>query len=346
MDGVNLQRMLLEAAVDGGIRQIEKDPRRGVRRLVDLGRQISKGRFQSQIFCLFQGLLENESSPYYDLISRLVARVDHRTLKRVGINVGFESWTNGARRIRETEERGGFCVPWTMLLHMAPGRAGALPVEAYAQIVERGTALGVNTYQLLLDEPAPDIGVLTRLFSRFPRSVFLCFLKDARLPPADIDVLSSAHNAVVSVPAQVDGAEALARRLRGAECLYAAHWRYGCAEDAACGEAMERVAELESPLVLFIAEPDCPQADRAQVAGFALEARTHQRYPMILMDLYEDIRYVDRIISSQECLVEVAEDGLLYGSDVNIGALPLEAALRARFPLVAGKENAAACSRA
>lgn len=345
MDGVNLQRMLLEAAVDGGIRQIEKDPRRGVRRLVDLGRQISKGRFQSQIFCLFQGLLENESSPYYDLISRLVARVDHRTLKRVGINVGFESWTNGARRIRETEARGGFCVPWTMLLHMAPGRSGALSLEDYERLFQQGAALGVNTYQLLQEEPAPDIGALARVFSRFPRSVFVCFLKATCLPAAAIDALSSAHNAVVSVPAQADGAESLARRLRGAGCLYAAYWRYGRAEDAICERTLGRITELESPLVFFIAEPDCTLAERSQVADFAMEARTRQRYPMVLMDLYEDIRYVDRIISSQECLVEVAEDGRLYGSDVNLGALPLEAALRMRNPLIASG-NAAAYSRA
>ena len=87
---------MIEAAVDRGIREMQEDPKRSVRKLADLGRQFSRGRFQKNFFDLSQTLLQDDNSPYYTILSRLTRETNHETLKKFGVNIGYTSWTYGA----------------------------------------------------------------------------------------------------------------------------------------------------------------------------------------------------------------------------------------------------------
>ena len=62
MDRDILTRTITESVVDRCIREIEEDPKRSVRKLVDLGRQLARGRFQRQYLDLTQKMLEDEES--------------------------------------------------------------------------------------------------------------------------------------------------------------------------------------------------------------------------------------------------------------------------------------------
>lgn len=73
-------------------KNIKEDPYRSIRRLADLGRQFAKGRFQEELFSLFQRLLLNEDGPYYEMLKQLVSSVDTDSLKTLGINIGYNSW--------------------------------------------------------------------------------------------------------------------------------------------------------------------------------------------------------------------------------------------------------------
>lgn len=74
---------MIEAAVDRGIREMQEDPKRSVRKLADLGRQFSRGRFQKNFFDLSQTLLQDDNSPYYTILSRLTRETNHETLKKI-----------------------------------------------------------------------------------------------------------------------------------------------------------------------------------------------------------------------------------------------------------------------
>ena len=106
MDRDILTRTITESVVDRCIREIEEDPKRSVRKLVDLGRQLARGRFQRQYLDLTQKMLEDEESPYYTLVRNVVRKADHDAIKTFGINLGLGSWTNGARIIRALEAEG------------------------------------------------------------------------------------------------------------------------------------------------------------------------------------------------------------------------------------------------
>lgn len=92
----DITRGLIDFAVSQCLKNIKEDPYRSIRRLADLGRQFAKGRFQEELFSLFQRLLLNEDGPYYEMLKQLVSSVDTDSLKTLGINIGYNSWTCGA----------------------------------------------------------------------------------------------------------------------------------------------------------------------------------------------------------------------------------------------------------
>ena len=52
----DITRGLIDFAVSQCLKNIKEDPYRSIRRLADLGRQFAKGRFQEELFSLFQRL--------------------------------------------------------------------------------------------------------------------------------------------------------------------------------------------------------------------------------------------------------------------------------------------------
>ena len=58
---------MIEVAIEKGMCDIEDNTRRGIRNLVDLGSNLSQGRFYEDLFRMAQQMLSNENSPLYDL---------------------------------------------------------------------------------------------------------------------------------------------------------------------------------------------------------------------------------------------------------------------------------------
>ena len=71
----DITRGLIDFAVSQCLKNIKEDPYRSIRRLADLGRQFAKGRFQEELFSLFQRLLLNEDGPYYEMLKQLVSSI-------------------------------------------------------------------------------------------------------------------------------------------------------------------------------------------------------------------------------------------------------------------------------
>lgn len=110
----DLARVAIELAVKRGIEDIRTDHKRSIRRLVDLGDHFANGRFHKYFFKAIQTMLEDEDSAYYHLVSQVVDRVDAQTISTIGINVGYNSWTLGAKTIRANEAELGFNIPWAI----------------------------------------------------------------------------------------------------------------------------------------------------------------------------------------------------------------------------------------
>ena len=100
MNSQDITRALIDTTVARAMVEMDADPKRSVRKLCDLGRQFSRGRFQNQIFAIFQDLLRNDESPYYQAIDFLLRSNDPEALRQFGINIGYNSFTYGAQILR------------------------------------------------------------------------------------------------------------------------------------------------------------------------------------------------------------------------------------------------------
>ena len=100
MNSQDITRALIDTTVARAMVEMDADPKRSVRKLCDLGRQFSRGRFQNQIFAIFQDLLRNDESPYYQAIDFLLRSNDPEALRQFGINIGYNSFTYGAPILR------------------------------------------------------------------------------------------------------------------------------------------------------------------------------------------------------------------------------------------------------
>ena len=106
-------RILIETVVRKTLKDIKKSPERSTRNLVDMALHFSGGRFQQNFFRIAQTMLQNESSPYYALLRNVAAFADTERLVCFGMNLGYNSCTMGAKKIRENEQKLKFNIPWS-----------------------------------------------------------------------------------------------------------------------------------------------------------------------------------------------------------------------------------------
>ena len=77
----DFKRISIENIVHKAFMDIEEDPRRGLRNLVDLGVNFAKGRFQKPFLRTIQNMLEDEESAYYTLLEQLLKK--HTSLQQL-----------------------------------------------------------------------------------------------------------------------------------------------------------------------------------------------------------------------------------------------------------------------
>ena len=152
------RRMLVEGVIDRSLRAIQDDPRRGLRKLVDMGAACATGRLQKRFLRMAQDMLENEDSPYYDMVVSAVEAVDHHKIKTFGINFGWNCLTVGAGQIRDYEKAHGHNVPWELTLHIGSGPHD-MDAQEYAALLGQAKAPGIYTYFLFPDAGGATIKV-------------------------------------------------------------------------------------------------------------------------------------------------------------------------------------------
>ncbi|MCI2106366.1 MAG: hypothetical protein LKK00_06540 [Intestinimonas sp.] len=316
MDHDAFMRIVVESVVERYLREISEDPKRSIRKLVDMGGQFAKGPFQSYFFDISQTMLENEDSPYYTLIRNAVEGVDHEILKTFGINTGLNGWSRGAARIRKFEAELGCEIPWAIFFHLAPG-VGGNQMARCQRLIREGKELGMYVYLFEMREGA-DLSELIRLFHAEPECAFVLMLPKALVDENSVRLLAECKNLLISVSAQKPGWEKAAAHLRRTHCLWGAHIQYSTHAQAmliTSGAWTEKLL-CQGPLFAFcFARPDCSDEDCAAVQEYAHDARVEQKYPVLLIDYYTDHLFIDRIISQRPCYLGITADGRATACD-------------------------------
>ncbi len=304
MEAGALTKTTLESVVDNGLRELAGDTDRSLRKLVDLGRMCAKGRFQKHFFGLMDTMLSREErSPYYDLVRALVRTVDHQALRTFGINIGWESWTVGASRIRAYERERGYNIPWSLTFTLDGGGPEAMAEADYRRVLSEAKAKGICTFFCFVGRRWEALNLALDLAGGAPECAFLLFLPPELVDAGAVSGLKRRPNILTLLDTSRPGWADAARRLEGEGRFYGFFRPYAggeAVEDICSGRWAEGLLGHTGAIAMTVAAEDCPLRDRARVRDWALAARTEQRYPLVPMDFYPDILLVDGIVSDGE----------------------------------------------
>lgn len=222
MNSQDITRALIDTTVARAMVEMDADPKRSVRKLCDLGRQFSRGRFQNQIFAIFQDLLRNDESPYYQAIDFLLRSNDPEALRQFGINIGYNSFTYGAQILRQKQKELSFAVPWVVKLRLDSRIPDTYDSSFFASVVRTGLTYGIYSYQLRSMDHHEDMESYLAVIQSHPECAFLWFLSDTPLTEKQQKLLLSCPNLMVSLPidapSTVSMAKACAVRKRCSVC--------------------------------------------------------------------------------------------------------------------------------
>lgn len=337
-----MKKAMIETAVDQGIKAMEDDPKRSVRRLTDLGSQFSNNRFQDMLFSVMQELLNNENSAYYDMIQNLLKNTDHEAIKKFGVNFGYMGWNYGAALIRENESKLGFYIPWTLLLRYDPSCSSGLGEEKLAKLFEEGQELGIYTYFIRENaHETDDSYALLELMERYKDCAFVWLKGNGRLTAAQIQSLKLCKGTLLSLPVEDPETMLSISLLIDQGIPFALHMEYDGSEtmlpDNDKALIIDKVLASETAFFFLIGK------DNATVSAgkLAHDSRMEQNHPFVTMDYYYDGTEVSKMLCEHPYLLELDVDGTIIHPNEKKGKpfpfeLSLQEALRqtmAPFPI-------------
>ncbi len=106
-------RLMVYAFVKKAIHNLKYDPERTVRNLIDMALLFTDSRFQHEFYSSAQNLLSNEKSCYYTLLKETITQVNEETLLTFSMNLGCNGLYEGSMKIRDTEQKEHYNIPWT-----------------------------------------------------------------------------------------------------------------------------------------------------------------------------------------------------------------------------------------
>jgi len=306
----NINRLLIENTVRKTINQIKTDPERGIRNVVDLALTFSNGRFQKHFLSLAQKMLIDEHSCYYRMIPDLLANIDTERLITFGMNIGYNSCTYGANKIRTIEEMEHFNIPWTITLSLS-GSDYLEHKAAYHSLIKQGTDLGIYTWNLYsLDNSY----TLLELAESFPDCAFTLFCNPEEISNAVMDEAYSLNNLmfVIKYSEQTEHACSL---LRAGKYLYSVY--VSCNEenmsDILNGNLLADIEQYSPTFTIFTVSSRCSLlSTQDTVYEYIKNTRLQQSHRTIPFDMLHDVQYIDSIISNEAVTVSLSREEVLH----------------------------------
>ena len=299
MEKATMSRLLIETTVRQTLKGLQENPKRSVRNLIDMALQFSQGRFQSNFFATAHTMLKNENSAYYTLVQDAAAHIETEHLVRFGMNLGYNSCTWGARRIRANEQELGFNIPWTVIFSL-DGTLGPDRLEQYHTVIAEGESLGIYSWMLFSRGIAPQ--ELLSLPKRHPDSAFFLFCPSGTVDEAFVQAAEEVYNLMPVVHFD-ETADNACQLLRERKLPYSVWVPYAGEEAASIlnGELFDTVQYLHPIFTALLPRQNCSSATHASVCQAVEKARNGQLYATVPWDMYTDTCRLDEIISDDSC---------------------------------------------
>ena len=149
MNTQDVTRSVIRLELVRAFRGMESNPKRTLRKLADLGKVCARGSVQKEIFGIFQQCLRYKDSPYFSVMQNLVRNVSTENLTTFGMNLGYNSWTDGAKKIRAKKDKEGILTSWIQILDLSEGEWTAENLNAFIDFGKHMVSALMLSFHLL-----------------------------------------------------------------------------------------------------------------------------------------------------------------------------------------------------
>ncbi|MBP3272707.1 MAG: hypothetical protein J6M17_10850 [Ruminococcus sp.] len=315
-----ITKAILRTTIRKALTDINRDPKRSVRNLVDLGLNFAEGCNQREIFDITQQYLSNEDSAYFELAENLAKNYDHDSLTTFGLNFGYNGCTSGARILREKQAELGCHIPF-LLAFTCDERENCITPDTVADAVVQGMELGIYIYAVICR--SDNYSELLDIAERFSECAFIFFVNPSRLTREVISRTSEIKNIVTSVHMENDCDPCLEKvaMLRDQGCITIVHYEYtdNNTDRIISNEITELMAETGAIAGLYYPAASTGVKARELIGNYRTEVVRSQKYPIFIFEGGNDADRIDRMFSNAECFVHFVSGGkVLYTSSQQV----------------------------
>jgi hypothetical protein len=306
----DITRAIIDTTVDRGLREVDEDPRRGIRKLTDLGRQFTQGRFMHEIYQMFQDLLRNDESPYYTAIEHVLHHTNRKALKDFGINMGYSSLTVGARRIRNIKKKQGFNVPWAIFVSIDPKSSDSINADELSFMISSAKELGVYSYMIYITRSMNFVSELIDVFKANKDCAFFLVLPDEELDDQTAEALAGRTNVFSLLTASGDQSDTNAFTLRRLKAWYGVldFYNENSTDIPLSEERTRNCMSMESSFVILCAEKGTSIEKIIENTNRIKEMRLEPEAALFVFDLYGDTMGINHLASGEDVLFEIDPD--------------------------------------
>lgn len=286
MPTLSMKRIMLLSVVGHAIQEIEADPKRGLRRVVDLGQDLVHGDTARGIFSFLQQVLQKQNSPCYTLLERMVHEVQHKSLQHFSVALGWDSWAEGGKLLRQSPEKQS----WAKSLTVTESDT----LRTLRAEVKPYIAKGVRTFFVRVDSQKA-LSTALQLASGETACAMLLIL-----PPALIDNQSAARISLCHTVCTVlyDQPERIKAQaiLRRAKCLYGVY--HVCTEQDSAASITAWMEQLDGPYFAIVQERDSCEAQ--EIAQQIMAFRQNPTIPLIPIAATADFNQIQAQIDKKK----------------------------------------------
>ena len=327
----DLNRILIENAVRLSLRNFDCDDKRCLRKLIDTGIHLAGKGDKNHIFENIGELFADENSLYYPAVAKLLKNSDREKFIQFGINLGYNTFNKAATTIQQNTRQYNKIIPWIADMDVTSANSSGYSDATFGKLIDHYNKLGINAFILRFDAGIPEetYGNIISVIRRNQYTIFMFMLSDEALSDSLLDMLSPASNILVCLP--LDGASTKENTGKLSQKKILSAMRYtvdsnyveeilseafgsasgaseastdssaaGAPSKGAGRSVLARVAELDSPIVIFETAPTMT-ADEVRHFNNGLPAlRKTPPQPVLMINLNYDIQNINVMTSGKE----------------------------------------------
>ncbi len=206
-----MQRMAAGTMIDMALSHAAKDREKAYMQMIDLAEQLWGDGFPPESYDKAREMVRDPNNKWVRFVNRVLDETDPHVAKMTALNLGYEAFIRGTKRIRRNRELYQCNVPWLILfdptsacnMHCEGCWAGTygnhnnLSFDDMDRIVTEGKALGVYLYMMTGGEPLVRKADILRLAEKHNDAEFGIYTNSSLIDEALCEKVAKLGNIVI-----------------------------------------------------------------------------------------------------------------------------------------------------